>query len=143
MPTIKFVKENVEIDCASGANLRLKAMEHRVDLYTFGGKLMNCGGYGQCGTCVVDVTEGGFNLSPRTAVEERMLKKRPPSCRLACQAMVNGPISVVTKPPKLKRGQKGQVKAQSTPPAPQPSPAPPTDNTDESKGAATPEASSK
>lgn len=108
MPTIKFVNENVEVESASGANLRLKAMEHRIDLYTFGGKLMNCGGYGQCGTCVVDIVAGGHNLSPRTAVEDRKLKKRPDSCRLACQAMVNGPVSVVTKPPKKAKKQPTQ-----------------------------------
>ncbi len=100
MVSIKFVKENKEIDAASGANLRFKAQENNIDIYTFMGKLTQCGGYGQCGTCVVDVVEGSHNLSPRTAVEERMLKKRPSTCRLACQTTVNGPISVVTKPDK-------------------------------------------
>ncbi len=100
MVNIKFVKENKEIDAASGANLRFKAQENNVDIYTFMGKLTQCGGYGQCGTCVVDIVEGSHNLSPRTAVEERILKKRPSTCRLACQTTVNGPISVVTKPDK-------------------------------------------
>lgn len=100
MVSIKFVKENKEIDAAPGANLRFKAQENSIDIYTFMGKLTQCGGYGQCGTCVVDVVEGSQNLSPRTAVEDRMLKKRPSTCRLACQATVNGPISVVTKPDK-------------------------------------------
>lgn len=100
MVSIKFVKENKEIDAASGANLRFKAQENNIDIYTFMGKLTQCGGYGQCGTCVVDVVEGSYNLSPRTAVEDRMLKKRPSTCRLACQTTVNGPISVVTKPDK-------------------------------------------
>ncbi|MGB3788724.1 MAG: 2Fe-2S iron-sulfur cluster-binding protein [Phormidesmis sp.] len=100
MVSIKFVKENKEIDAASGSNLRFKAQENNIDIYTFMGKLTQCGGYGQCGTCVVDVVEGSHNLSPRSAVEERMLKKRPSTCRLACQTIVNGPISVVTKPDK-------------------------------------------
>lgn len=85
---------------AQGANLRFKALENGIDLYTFGGKMMNCGGYGQCGTCVVDIVAGAENLSPRTEVEDRKLKKRSASCRLACQALVNGPVSVVTKPAK-------------------------------------------
>ena len=100
MVNIKFVKEDKEIEAAYGANLRFKAQENNIDIYTFMGKLAQCGGYGQCGTCVVDVVEGIENLSPRTAVEERMLKKRPSTCRLACQTTVNGPISVVTKPNK-------------------------------------------
>ena len=98
MPTIKFIKEDVEITAADGANLRQKAIDNRVDIYTFTGKMMNCGGYGQCALCVVEITEGLENLSPRTAVEEKRLKKRPGNCRLACQTLVNGPVSVVTKP---------------------------------------------
>jgi ferredoxin len=98
MGNIKFVKENQEIIAADGANLRLKAMENRVDLYTFSGKMMNCGGYGQCGTCIVEIVEGEENLSPRTDVENRKLKKKPSNYRLACQTLVNGPISVKTKP---------------------------------------------
>jgi ferredoxin len=103
MPTIKFLNEDKEVVVAEGANLRFKALENKIDLYTFTGKLMNCGGYGQCGTCVVEVVEGQQNLSPRTAAEERKLKKWPENCRLACQATVNGPVSVVTKPSRSKK----------------------------------------
>ena len=98
MGNIKFVKEDREVIAADGANLRLKALENRVDLYTFSGKMMNCGGYGQCGTCIVEIVEGMEHLSPRTDVENRKLKKKPPTYRLACQTLVNGPVSVKTKP---------------------------------------------
>jgi ferredoxin len=100
MATIKFVNEDREVIAADGANLRFKAMENGIDIYTLVGKMMNCGGYGQCGTCVVEIVEGIENLSPKTAVEERKLRKRPDNCRLACQTLVNGPVSVVTKPKK-------------------------------------------
>lgn len=100
MSTIKFLNEDKEVVCASGANLRFKALENGVDLYTFMGKMMNCGGYGQCGTCLVEIVEGMDNLSPRTEVEERKLKKKPETYRLACQAMVNGSVTVKTKPQK-------------------------------------------
>lgn len=100
MARIKFVKENKEIEAAVGSNLRFKALENNIDIYTLVGKLTQCGGYGQCGTCVVDIVEGTANLSPRTAVEEKMLRKRPSTCRLACQTIVQGPISVETKPDK-------------------------------------------
>ena len=98
MANIKFENENQEVIAADGANLRIKALENRVDLYTFTGKMMNCGGYGQCGTCIVEVVEGIENLSPRTPVEEKKLKKRPPTYRLACQTLVNGPVTIKTKP---------------------------------------------
>ena len=98
MGNIKFVKENQEVIAADGANLRLKALENRIDLYTFSGKMMNCGGYGQCGTCIVEIVEGTENLSPRTDFETRKLKKKPENYRLACQTLVNGAVSVKTKP---------------------------------------------
>ena len=98
MANIKFVKENREVVAADGANLRLKALDNSIEIYKFMGKMTNCGGYGQCGTCIVEVVEGLENLSPRTETENRKLKKKPENYRLACQALVNGPISVVTKP---------------------------------------------
>lgn len=97
MPNIKFVKENREVVAADGANLRLQALQNNIDIYTFKGKMFNCGGYGQCGTCIVEVVEGMENISPRTPVEDKKLQKKP-HYRLACQALVNGPVSVVTKP---------------------------------------------
>jgi ferredoxin len=98
MANIKFVNEGKEVVAADGANLREKALQNGIDLYTFMGKMMNCGGYGQCGTCIVEVVEGVDNLSPRTEVEKRKLKKRPDTYRLACQTLVNGPVIVRTKP---------------------------------------------
>lgn len=98
MANINFVNENREVIAADGANLRLKALENQIDLYTLKGKLMNCGGYGQCGTCIVEVVEGMENLSPKTQPEERKLKKKPDNYRLACQTIVNGSVSIKTKP---------------------------------------------
>lgn len=103
MTTIKFRDEDQEIIIADGANLRLKAIENQIDLYTLKGKLINCGGYGQCGTCIVEIVEGMENLSPKTEAEKQKLKKRPDSYRLACQTIVNGPITVVTKPQTKKK----------------------------------------
>ena len=98
MPTIRFLKENKDVVAADGANLREKAMQNGVDIYRFRGKLINCGGYGQCCTCVVEIVEGMENLSPKTEFENRKLKKKPDNYRLACQTIVNGEVSVNTKP---------------------------------------------
>jgi ferredoxin len=98
MTTITFVKENQEVIAANGANLREKALQNRIDIYTLRGKLSNCGGNGQCATCVVEIVEGMENLSPKTDFEKRRLKKKPESYRLACQTLVNGSLSVKTKP---------------------------------------------
>jgi ferredoxin len=98
MTTITFAKENQEVIAAQGSNLREKALQNRVDIYTLGGKLRNCGGYGQCATCIVEVAEGMENLSPKTDFEQRRLKKKPENYRLACQTLVNGSVTIITKP---------------------------------------------
>ncbi len=102
MPTITFIndkKENQDVVAANGANLREKALQNSVDIYKWRGKLTNCGGLGQCATCVVEVLEGSENLSPRTDFENRRLRKKPDNYRLACQTLVNdGSITVKTKP---------------------------------------------
>jgi len=98
MSSIEFTRENQEVIVASGANLRIKAIENNIDLYKLRGKLMNCGGYGQCGTCIVEVVAGMDNLSPRTDVESQKLRKHPQTFRLACQTLVEGPVSIKTKP---------------------------------------------
>lgn len=98
MGNIAFVNESKEVIAADGANLREKALQNKIDIYTLKGKLTNCGGYGQCGTCIVEIVEGMENLSPKTDFELRKLKKKPESYRLACQTLVNGPVKVKTKP---------------------------------------------
>lgn len=98
MANITFVKEKKEVIAADGANLREKALQNGVDIYTLKGKLTNCGGYGQCGTCIVEIVEGTENLSEKTPFEQKKLRNKPDNYRLACQTLVNGPISVKTKP---------------------------------------------
>ncbi|MFN5855475.1 MAG: 2Fe-2S iron-sulfur cluster-binding protein [Pseudanabaenaceae cyanobacterium] len=98
MANIKFVNEGKEVIAMDGSNLRLKALEHNIDVYKFMAKLTNCNGYGQCATCVVEIVEGSEKLSPRTDFENRKLKNKPENYRLACQTMVNGDVTVRTKP---------------------------------------------
>lgn len=98
MANITFIEEDKVVFAADGANLREKAVQNGVDLYTFRGKLTNCGGYGQCGTCIVEIVSGQENLSQPTPFEERKLKRKPDNYRLACQTIVNGAVTVKTKP---------------------------------------------
>ncbi len=94
MTSIKFVKENKEAIVADGANLREKMLQNGIDVYTLKGKLMNCGGYGQCGTCVVEIVEGLENLSPRTEFENRKLKKKPENIKLSTQTSFFQQLSI-------------------------------------------------
>lgn len=74
---------------ASGEKLLRDVMlENKLELYAAYGKLMNCGGGGSCGTCIVEIVDGKELLSERTAAENRYLKKKPDSWRLTCQTIV-------------------------------------------------------
>ena len=99
MPVIRFLREQRDVECYPGENLREVALREGIELYGLKGKLGNCGGCGQCITCFVDV-EGAADLAltPRTSVEERKLRGRPQSWRLACQALVQQSLVVLTRP---------------------------------------------
>ncbi|MEN9204931.1 MAG: 2Fe-2S iron-sulfur cluster-binding protein [Thermostichales cyanobacterium BF4_bins_65] len=100
MATIRVANlGNQEISALDGSLLRTKLLENNVDVYKFMAKLTNCGGVGQCGTCVVEILEGSQYLSPRTAAEERHLKRKPDSYRLSCQTKVlQGTVVLNVKP---------------------------------------------
>jgi ferredoxin len=99
MPVIRFVREGRDVECYPGENLREVALREGIELYGLKGKLGNCGGCGQCITCFVDV-EGASDaaLTPLTAVEVQKLRRRPQGWRLACQALVQQSLAVVTRP---------------------------------------------
>eukprot|EP00879_Flechtneria_rotunda_P004911 GHRR01005185.1.p1 GENE.GHRR01005185.1~~GHRR01005185.1.p1 ORF type:complete len:157 (+),score=18.27 GHRR01005185.1:292-762(+) len=93
----------ISIECPSGDQLRYSMLENKVDLYTTWGKIWSCGGAGQCGTCIVQVVQGADLLSERTATEDKKLKNKPGSWRLACQTIVGdgtttGKVVIRTKP---------------------------------------------
>jgi ferredoxin len=100
MPVIRFLREERDVECYPGENLREVALREGIELYGLKGKLGNCGGCGQCITCFVEVVEGGspVALSGRTAVEDQKLRGRPEGWRLACQALVNASLIVLTRP---------------------------------------------
>lgn len=100
MPVIRFVREQCDVECYPGENLREVALREGIELYGLKGRLGNCGGCGQCITCFVEVVEGGADnaLSELTGVELQKLKRRPQSWRLACQALVQKSVLVVTRP---------------------------------------------
>ena len=100
MPVIRFVREGRDVECFPGENLRAVAVREGIQLYGLKGQLGNCGGCGQCSTCFVKI-EGETStaaMSPRTAVEEVKLRRRPEGWRLACQSLVEQSVVVVTKP---------------------------------------------
>jgi ferredoxin len=119
MPLVKFIKENKEIHVPEGANLRQEAIKAGINTHQglngFGAsinKIMNCHGFGQCGTCRVRITKGMENASPMGFIEKvRFYNPLPDpipcmayignedTMRLACQTLVHGDMEVETGPP--------------------------------------------
>ena len=100
MPVIRFVREGRDVECYPGENLREVALREGIKLYGLKGTLGNCGGCGQCITCFVEIPEAAPSgvLSPRTPVEDQKLRRRPQNWRLACQALVQQSLVVLTRP---------------------------------------------
>ena len=118
MPTIKFVREKKEIEVPDGANLREEAAKAGINVYPgingVGAKLnqvLNCHGFGACGTCRVLITKGMENASPmggREKLKFRVPLPDPLAClayighedtmRLACMTQIHGDIEVETWP---------------------------------------------
>ncbi|KAF8389025.1 hypothetical protein HHK36_025710 [Tetracentron sinense] len=55
--------------------LRNIMLENKIEIYATYGKVMNCGGVGSCGTCIVEIIDGKDLLNERTNTELRYLKK--------------------------------------------------------------------
>ena len=121
MPVIRFVREGRDVECYPGENLREVALREGIELYGLKGQLGNCGGCGQCITCFVEVvaerTEGA--LTPLTVVEQQKLRRRPESWRLACQALVQESVAVLTRPQAGRDAQKSAIAAAQAEPLPE------------------------
>lgn len=119
MPVIKFVKEKKEVEVPAGANLRSAAISAGVNTnYILNGlegplnQILNCKGFGMCGTCRVLVTKGIDHTNKMTLRETLKFKTPlhpdPIPClayigheenmRLACCTKVTGDIEVETNP---------------------------------------------
>jgi ferredoxin len=118
MPIVNFVNEKKQIEVPVGANLRAEAQKAGIKLY--GGlngvgaavnEVLNCHGFGHCGTCRVRITKGIENASPMGMIESITFKYNPlgpamfayigneDTMRLSCRTNVMGDMTVETKPP--------------------------------------------
>jgi ferredoxin len=108
MPKVTFVKDKKEIEVPAGANLRDEATKAGIAVYKGADKLLNCRGFGLCGTCRVLVKKGMENLNPKTTREKINFNAHPlgmmavigheDEMRLSCQVQVNGDCTVETTP---------------------------------------------
>ena len=108
MAKITFVKEKKTIDVEPGTNLRKAALENGIQLYWGPHAVVNCLGFGQCGSCRVLITKGEDQVSKPGLWERFRILTGPllffwrigheRSLRLACQCRVNGDVEVETTP---------------------------------------------
>ncbi|MBW3583752.1 MAG: 2Fe-2S iron-sulfur cluster binding domain-containing protein [Euryarchaeota archaeon] len=95
MPTVRVKGLEAPLEVEEGEDLLSACRKERVNLF-WGpwARLLNCRGVGLCTLCKVDITDGADNLSSRTPREEKRLRWKPDHWRLACQAKVQGPVSI-------------------------------------------------
>jgi len=96
MPTVFFEDENRKVEVPLGTSLRKAAQMAGVSVYGSINKVLNCRGFGFCGTDMVTV-KPLENISGVTFKEKLQLGDHP-KARLACQVKVNGDIIVSTAP---------------------------------------------
>lgn len=104
MAKIKFVRENIEVECEDGENLRKVAMREGVELYPGVHKYLNCHGMAQCGECRVYVKKGMESTSQPRFLELARTRfsyfriGHEDEVRLACQMTVEGDVEIYTQP---------------------------------------------
>lgn len=90
--------KTTELEVSTEDDFRTALLAAGIDVYTLRGKLTNCGGGASCGTCKVDVLEGGAVCNGVSGREDRKLDGQPESWRLACQLKAFGDVTIRTKP---------------------------------------------
>jgi ferredoxin len=96
MPTVLFEAENRKVEVPAGTTLRKAAKQAGVSVYGGVNKIANCRGFGLCGTDKVKVTPAEC-ISGMTFFEKLQLGDKSKE-RLACQAKIQGDITVNTEP---------------------------------------------
>lgn len=105
MPVITLVNENKAISVDEGANLRKVLLKNGINPYVGKDKLLNCFGFGLCGTCRVEVVDGK-GAPPLNDREEAALlglapfygRKIPKNVRLSCRIDVKADMAIKTHP---------------------------------------------
>src|ERR1700730_18414932 len=90
MPTVTYFHETTLEDVPRGQTLLDLSIRHRIP------HLQQCGGYGRCTTCRVQILDGLSNVSPLGEVEQKVASRRgwDVCTRLACQTRVEGDVVI-------------------------------------------------
>ncbi len=90
MPRVTYFHEITLEDVPRDQSLLDLSIRHRIP------HLHQCGGYGRCTTCRVQILDGFSNVSPRGKVEQQVASQRgwDEFTRLACQTRVDGDVVI-------------------------------------------------
>lgn len=87
------------LQAPAGVNLRELLVENGINVYQSVTRWTNCKGKQLCGTCIVNITEGGPNTNWKSMDEASTLRANPDSYRLSCVTFAHGDVTVETFPP--------------------------------------------
>lgn len=105
MPVLTLVNEGKTLEVAEGENLRKVLLRNGISPYVGKDKILNCRGFGLCGTCRVEVVDGK-GAPAMTPMEEGALvglipfygRLIPKNVRLACRIAVTKDMAIKTYP---------------------------------------------
>jgi len=105
MPIINLVTEGKTLEVTEGTNLRKALLKHGISPYVGKDKILNCLGFGLCGTCRVEIVDGK-GVPAMTDREEAALiglapfygRKIPQNVRLACRINLTSDVTLKTHP---------------------------------------------
>ncbi|KAL7508327.1 hypothetical protein ACHAXN_008166 [Cyclotella atomus] len=92
--------ENVRtIKAKAGCNVRQVLTDNGINVYQSVTRWTNCKGKQLCGTCIVNIAEGGGSTNRKSLDEASTLRENPDSYRLSCVTFAYGDVTVETFPP--------------------------------------------
>lgn len=88
-----------KIRAKKGCNVRQTLTDVGINVYQSFTRWTNCKGKQLCGTCIVNMTEGGVNTNRKSMDEASTLRENPETYRLSCVTFAYGDVTVETFPP--------------------------------------------
>lgn len=89
----------ITLSAKPGVNVRELLVENGINVYQSVTRWTNCKGKQLCGTCIVNITEGGIGTNRKSMDEASTLRENPESYRLSCVTFAYDDVTVETFPP--------------------------------------------
>lgn len=88
-----------KLTAPAGVNVRQLCVDNDINVYQSVTRWTNCKGKQLCGTCIVNVPEGGMNTNRKSMDEGSTLRENPETYRLSCVTFAYGDVTIETFPP--------------------------------------------